>query len=273
MDPYLEDPALWPEFQSRLVAHLSHSLQPALIGRYDAVIGTRRYTTDTSGGADEHAEDYLEIRQRTDGRLVTLVEVASPANKLTTEGREAYLAQRRQAREAQASVVEIDLVLQGKPALEYSRDGLPPWDYAVTVTRSARADRLEIYTATLQKRLPRFRLPLAQGDRDSVLDLQDAFQRCFAEGDYAGRIEYHRDPPVPLGDECRRWLDETLVSRGLRAPAPPQEEVAVAAYHIWQREGCPHGRDREHWWEALEELRARGLRPGPRDEGGAVKGK
>ena len=60
------------------------------------------------------------------------------ANKTTAAGREAYRDTRRQSRAAGASVVEIDLVLQGEPTLDFSRDGLPDWDYAVTVTRSTK---------------------------------------------------------------------------------------------------------------------------------------
>lgn len=30
--------------------------------------------------------------------------------------------------------------------------------------------------------------------------------------------------------------------------------VAKRAYEIWEREGRPHGRDREHWLQAVEEL-------------------
>lgn len=30
--------------------------------------------------------------------------------------------------------------------------------------------------------------------------------------------------------------------------------LQVAAYYIWQKEGCPHGRDLEHWYQASAEL-------------------
>ena len=75
--------------------------------------------------------------------------------------------------------------MQGKPTLTYSRDGLPEYDYAVTVTRSTAPDRYEIYTATLQKRLPKFKLPLAADDRDALLDLQAAFARAYDLGNFA----------------------------------------------------------------------------------------
>jgi hypothetical protein len=255
MDPYLEDPALWPAFHHQLVMCLYQTLLPGLVDRYRARVSQRRYTTAAGQGAEEHQEDYFEVRQRSDGRLVTLVDVVSPANKTTAEGRAAYLEVRRGAKEAGANVVEIDLVSQGRPTLEYSRDGLPDWDYAVTVTRSTQPERYEIYTATLQKRLPRFRLPLAADDRDTVLDLQPAFQRCYLEGGYFDHIDYLRGPPVPLKEGGRRWLRDLLRDKGLREWSPFDEEIAVAAYYLWEKEGRPHGRDQEHWRRAAEQLK------------------
>jgi hypothetical protein len=221
MDPYLEDDGLWPVFHHQLVMCLYQILLPGLVDRYRARVAQRRYATEqalfTSVVREEHHEDLVEVRQRSDGRLITLLEVVSPANKTTTSGREAYLAKRREGRNAKANLVEIDLVLQGAPTLEYSRDGLPDWDYAVTVTRATQPERFEIYTATLQKRLPRFRLPLAVDDRDTVLDLHTAFTRCYDQGGFAAKIDYKRDPATPLADEDRRWLDDVLKQQKLRS--------------------------------------------------------
>ena len=220
MDPYLEDDALWPVFHRQFVQSLHQILQPSLIDRYRQRVNQRRYVTEqalfTSVVREEHLEDYIEIRQRCDGRLVTLVDVVSPANKLTPAGRAAYLAKRGEAKSAKANLVEVDLVLQGQPTLEYSRDGLPDWDYAVTVTRSTQPDRYEIYTATLQKRLPRFRLPLASDDKDTVLDLHTAFTRCYDQGGFAAKINYGKAPATPLSDEDRKWLIDLLKQQKLR---------------------------------------------------------
>ena len=220
MDPYLEDEAVWPCFHHQLVMSLYQMLLPGLVDRYRARVLQRCYVTEqalfTSIVRQQHHEDYIEIRQRGDGRLVTLLEVVSPCNKTTAAGRTAYLDKRREGRNACSSLVEIDLVLQGQPTLDYSRDGLPDWDFAVTVTRSTQPERYEIYTSTLQKRLPRFRLPLAADDRDTVLDLQTAFGRCFEQGGFASRIDYRREPPTRLGDEDRQWLDELLKQQKLR---------------------------------------------------------
>jgi Protein of unknown function (DUF4058) len=220
MDPYLEDEALWPVFHHQFVQSLHQILQPSLIDRYRARVNQRHYVTEqalfTSVVREEHHEDYIEIRQKSDGRLITLVEAVSPANKVTPAGRSAYLAKRCECKNAKANLVELDLVLQGQPTLEYSRDGLPDWDYAVTVTRSTQPERYEIYTATLQKKLPRFRLPLAPDDRDTVLDLHTAFTRCYDQGGFAGKIDYRKDPSTPLIDEDRQWLRDWLRQQKLR---------------------------------------------------------
>ncbi len=258
MDPYLEDEALWPVFHHQLIQSLDQILKPSLIDRYRARIKQRRYVAEEPSSASsvrrEHQEDYLEIRQRSDDRLITLIDVVSPANKLTSTGRTAYLDTRREGKDAHANLVEIDLVLQGQPMLEYSRDSLPEWDYAVTVTRSTQPDRYEIYITTLQKRLPRFRLPLASDNRDTVVDLHTAFTRCYDQGGLYKKIDYRRDPAVQLKEEDRRWIDGLLIEKHLRPWHPAHEEIAQAAYLLWEREGYVHGRDKEHWYQAIESL-------------------
>jgi hypothetical protein len=220
MDPYLEDERLWPAFHHQLVTCLYQILLPGLVDRYRARMAQRHYTTEqplfTSIVREEHHEEYIEVRQRSDGRLVTLVDVVSPANKLSENGREAYFVKRAEGRNSGASLVEIDLVLQGEPLLDYSREGLPEWDYAVTVTRATQPDRFEIYTATLQKRLPRFRLPLAHDDRDMVVDLHTTFTRSYDQGGFGGKIDYQRDPVTSLSTADRQWLHDFLKQQKLR---------------------------------------------------------
>jgi hypothetical protein len=226
MDPYLETTDLWPLFQQTFVACLREDLQAGLADQYQTRVHERHYVDQ-----GEHREEYLEIAHGSDGQLVTLLDMVSLTNKATAAGREAYLSTRQQARAAGASVVEIDLVLQGPPMWEYCRDGLPAWDYAVTVVRAVQPERYEIYRASLQKRLPRFRVPLDNTRRDMVLDLQTAFGRCYDRAEFGNRITY------------------------LDAPAILRARIALAAYYLWQQEGCPQGRDKEHWYTAVDQLR------------------
>ena len=36
--------------------------------------------------------------------------------------------------------------------------------------------------------------------------------------------------------------------------AIPHDLIALRAYEIWERNGCPHGMDQEHWEQAEREL-------------------
>jgi hypothetical protein len=210
MDPFLEEESLWPWFQHQLAITLCQTLVPTASGpRYRVQITTRRFPI----GHQEHNEEYLAIRARVDDHLVTVIDIVSPANKLTEPGRRAYLDTRRAAREAGASIVEIDLILRGKPTLDYSREGLPAWDYAVTTVGQTAPDRYEIYTSALEKRLPRFRLPLASDDRDAVLDLQKAFTEAYEACGFASQIDYGREPGVPFSAEVRGRVAKILRER------------------------------------------------------------
>jgi hypothetical protein len=216
MDPFLEDEKIWPAFQHQLVACLYQVLLPGLDDRYSARISQRSYETEQPVIRDPHQEEFIEVLQRADNKLVTLIDVVSRANKMRPEGRAAYLETRKQARIQNASVVEIDLILQGQSMLDYSRDGLPEWDYAITVTRCSQPERYEIYTTTLQKRLPRFKIPLAPDDRDTVLDLQATFARCYDQGNFSSQIDYKRDPGMKMADDDLKWLGEVLRLQNLR---------------------------------------------------------
>lgn len=206
MDPFLEDERLWPWFQHQLILTLHRRLTGALADRYHVLVTERR----CSQLQPSHCEEYIELRSNSEDRLVTILEVVSLVDKLTEAGREAYLATRHAAKEAEASIVEIDLLLQGKPMLDYSREGLPEWDYSVTVTRSSLPERYEIYTSMLQKRLPRFKFPLASNDRDTVLDLQSEFVQAYEDGGFESQIDYGREFTVPLSDETRGWMNQLL---------------------------------------------------------------
>lgn len=254
MDPYLEAPAVWPAFHHQFVVALHQVLQPGLTGeRYQSRVRERRYQVDLTGTDSEQRENFIEVTEANSGNLVTLIDSVSPANKTTAPGRQAFLDTRQQAKDQTANIVEIDLVLQGEPMLDYSRDGLPTWDYAVTVTRMTYPERYEIYTATVQKRLPRFRVPLAANDRDTVVDLQAVFLQAFEAGDFGNQIDHQREPTTAMDDdafgrirELLNWPVRSFFTHG---------EIAPVAYAIWQQEGCLHGRADEHWRLAIEQLK------------------
>jgi hypothetical protein len=213
MDPFLESPKVWPVFQRHFLASLGEVLLPSLGDRYRLRVVPRAYVYEqvlfTSISREDVTEEHMEIRQRTNDKLVTLIDMASPTNRTTAVGRQAYKATREAAWLQNAHVVELDWVLQGSTCLELDVSALPEFDYVVSVCRSKRQDRLELYTTTLQKRLPRIRLPLAVDDRDLVVDLQIVFARCY-DRHFAGQIDYTRDPGLPLRPADRPWVDQLL---------------------------------------------------------------
>ncbi|MCU0915978.1 MAG: DUF2934 domain-containing protein [Planctomycetes bacterium] len=39
-------------------------------------------------------------------------------------------------------------------------------------------------------------------------------------------------------------------------PKITHDQIARRAHELWVQQGCPHGRDRENWFEAEKQLRA-----------------
>jgi hypothetical protein len=213
MDPYLEASPHWPVFQQGLVVGLGEVLQPSLGERYRLRTGSRCYVNEqvlfTSILREEHKEEYVEIRQRSTDRLISALDIVSPANRTTTKGRQEYKKKREEIRKQGANLIEIELVLQGQSCLDISAEGLPEYDYAVSVCRARQQDRYEIYTTTVQKRLPRIRLPLAADDRDLIVDLQAVFTRCY-DRFFTNKIDYRKDPPMLLKEADYKWLRQTV---------------------------------------------------------------
>ena len=118
--------------------------------------------------------------------------------------------------------VEIDLLRQGEPTVRVpvrNLESLRPWHYLVAVTRRPSLVQ-EVYAFPLQRRLPRFGIPLAEGDPDVPLDLQAVFTRCWDEGPYPELLRYDGPPPGPMSPEEVTWCENLLRQSGMRA-APP----------------------------------------------------
>lgn len=221
MDPYLEHASVWSTFHYNLMNVLFQVVTPSLIEKYRARVVERVFTVEqvlfTSVQREEYREPFLELRQRTDGKLVTLVEAVSPTNKTTAVGRQNYQHKHNEAMRFRANIVEIDLVLEGQRMHDFSRENLPSWDYSVVVTRAPRPEQYELYTAALDKRLPRFRLPMGADDRDVVVDLQAVVHRVYDQADLGKAVDYQSNPTTPLAAAQLAWLDGVLRKEGIRS--------------------------------------------------------
>jgi hypothetical protein len=169
--------------------------------------------------AEPVTEGFIEIREPgSDDRVITVIEVLSPANKESGEGRRQYRRKQRELQRGRVSLVEVDLLRAGRWTVLAGRDRLPKRlhkPYRISVFRSWRPLSLEFYHAPLRERLPAIRVPLRRGDPDVALDLQALIDRSYQFGRYE-RTNYSEAPKPPLSGDDDAWADALLREKGLR---------------------------------------------------------
>jgi hypothetical protein len=240
MDPYLEDPAFWPDFHARFVMYCCESIADRLPDDYEARIDeqinllewpaqrARRIRPDVEisdrcGGPalnaapaavatlepttiplvieEEIRETHIEILHRPERTLVSVIELLSPTNKQGA-GRSVYLAKRGALLLQDVHLIEVDLLLGGQRLpLEWE---LPPGDYYALVSRAERRPNCDVYAWPLQHRLPLIPIPLRTPDPDVILDLAAVFATTYERGRYGRSLDYASPPKVPLTEEQRR---------------------------------------------------------------------
>jgi Protein of unknown function (DUF4058) len=207
MNPYLEHPDVWPQVHHLLISSLLETLVPQLLPKYIVTIDKRIYqaseseedllvglpditvqrsetqtesTTSTVAVATpievrvpmlvEFREGYLEVREIKNKEVVTVIEVLSPANKRSGQGRKMYEEKRQQVLGSRTHLVEIDLLRGWKP--------LPVFDsniagkYRILVSRGERRPKADLYLFNLADAIPVFPLPLRRPDVEPIVDLQ-----------------------------------------------------------------------------------------------------
>lgn len=162
---------------------------------------------------EERTEGFIEIVEAgTRDRVVTVLEVLSPANKRPGRDQDKYLQQREELLRCRINLVEIDLLRAGDRILAAPQEMLPDryrTPYRVCVRRAARPLEAEVYRAPLRRRLPRVRVPLRDRDPDVRLDLQAVVELAYKNGGYDD-IDYKSEPDPPLDPEDARWADARL---------------------------------------------------------------
>jgi hypothetical protein len=160
---------------------------------------------------DEEVERWIEIRD-VKGRLITVLELLSPTNKIESVERDRYIQKRRSFIHSGANLVEIDLVRPGtsvfpKPIREVLQGAEAC--YAVCVSRATHRGEHELYPIRLRERLPAIRVPLRQSDSDEVVDLQALVNQCHERGRYHF-LDYNLALDPPLSAEDAAWAEQLL---------------------------------------------------------------
>jgi hypothetical protein len=236
MNPYLENPELWSEVHFGLIAALARSLNAVITPKYRAAVEKRVYSDallvgipDVSvfhKGADvapsnratvmlseplavtvpmmeEVQERFLEIREVGTGKVVTVVEVLSPKNKRSGEGKVKYDAKRQRILGSEVNLVEVDLLRTGEPK---PVAGGVLSDYRVLVSRADRRPAAELYAFNLKDAIPLFPLPLQLQDEEPVINLKELLDKVYQEAALDLAIDYARQPIPPVSDNDFAWI-------------------------------------------------------------------
>lgn len=239
MDPYLENPGIWPEVHYGLLGALMRSLNPQLNPKYRVAVEKRVYIDNVLMGIpdtvvfekrstqsddsqigrrtavlsqpeivslpmpQEVSERYLEVREVSSGRVITVVELLSPKNKQAGEGRRQYLDKRQRLLATQTHLIEIDLLRAGQPMLV---EGGRQADYQILVSRSADRPAAARYPFDLNDAIPSFPLPLSEEDVEPVVDLAALLDQTYKEAALELAIDYSVAPVPALSPAELAWI-------------------------------------------------------------------
>ncbi len=247
MDPYLENPSLWSDVHNSLIAAIrdaasplvapayyialerrAYLLQPddiVLVGRPDLAVVQGRVPAGLAPQpvyqgvlevdvpmTDQVYESYLEVHEVRSGRLVTLIEVLSPTNKINPDGREQYLRKRGNVLLTFSNLVEIDLLRDGAPMPVVSRPVTS--DYRILISRGKQRPRAQLYAFDVRQAIPTIPLPLLPGDAEPFLNLNTILHDLYSRARFDLRLDYSLPPTPPLAPPDDAWAAEVIRQAG-----------------------------------------------------------
>lgn len=193
----------------------------------------RGRTSETKSGGSVAVADAIEVKRtsepftqrsiqiiepKTGNRVVTAIELLSPANKLGSDGRDAYEKKRTDYLKAGSSLVEIDLIREGRPNLAVDISRVPAayrGPYRICVVRAWRVSNALVYRVSLRQPLPVISIPLRKKDKEAPLDLQALIDLIYENGRYYD-TDYTEDPEPPFARSDALWAEKLLREKGLR---------------------------------------------------------
>jgi Protein of unknown function (DUF4058) len=162
------------------------------------------------------SEPYLEIRESRDGgRVITVLEFLSPANKLPGRDRDIYLQKMDDLRAAGVSTVEIDLLRRGGQGLaELQARRMPQVHspYAACVRRPWIPYKAQLWHLHMHRPMPAIQVPLRESEPEATVNLQQILDQCYENGAY-GDTDYTRELDPPLTAEEKQWVAGLVARR------------------------------------------------------------
>jgi hypothetical protein len=242
MNPYLEQLELWHQIHNRLIIAIADELTPQIVPQYRVSIEERIYTTvetpllvgitDVSVTSrsnnvatlspvalavpttvkvpmsEEITERYLEIRSVPSKEVICVIEVLSPKNKRTGEGRTTYETKRQKILASATHLVEIDLLRGGEPIPLV--DAAATSDYRVMVSRGYRRPYADLYAFSLCDPMPIFPIPLKENESEPSVNLQRLINDIYQRTRLDLEIDYSQPIKPKLSPEEMIWMKTIL---------------------------------------------------------------
>lgn len=246
MDPYLESPDLWSDVHTTLItylrAHVNELLPKGYVARVDrhvwideseheppmplgkpdifvaegqnretdtkVAFGMEAPTMATLPLLEAKGKAFMKILDAKSRRVITVVELLSPANKSSGRDRDAYLAKREEYFRSGTNLVEMDFLRSGhRPPIE---GNLPKAAYYIVVSRSADYPKAGVWPLSIRDPLPTIPIPLESKTEPIFLPIRPSLDRAYEEGRFAEDIDYSQPPQPPLSESDAKWAKEFL---------------------------------------------------------------
>ncbi len=221
MNPYLEQPELWHQVYNRLIVAIADDLTPQIAPNYRVSIEERVYTsvddlllvgiadvavTDRQNSGtplatvrrtepsrvkvpmpEEVTERFLEVRSTQSKEVISIVEILSPKNKRSKEGRSTYENKRQRILASSTNLIEIDLLRLGEPM---SIVGAVDDSYRILISRAVDRPDADLYTFDLRTSIPAIPIPLRAREPEPVIDLQKLVNEIYDRARFDLAIDY-----------------------------------------------------------------------------------
>ncbi len=159
------------------------------------------------GTIQKHRRVTIQTTARRD--VLTAIEVLSPSNKTSGQGRDAYLLKRNEYLASGTNLVEIDLLRDGE-RLPFGRPRPPSSDYYIFVSPADRRPKTSVWSFTLQERIPVFPVPIRPDLGAVPLDLRVCLDRIYEDGRFATKLQYTCPPNPELDAPRSSWANDLL---------------------------------------------------------------
>lgn len=185
-----------------VMASPAQSVQP-LTSTTTAVTGVATPELVELPMPQEITERYLVVREVATEEVITVIEILSLANKLTSEGRQEYLNKRNTVLSSQTNLLEIDLLRAGEPMppFEYNEGG-----YRILVSAASESPMARVFRFSVRNPIPDISVPVRPSEDEPALPLNTLLHDVYDRGSYDLAIDYNLPAEPPLDAEDAKWF-------------------------------------------------------------------